>query len=86
MQATRMWRDANWQEVSNMAREKTMVREYTDKVAFHADEMQLGREGWSVQSTTNNFEQTGMIQRVRSLFTPKVAPRFVVTYSRPEPS
>ncbi len=69
-----------------MARETVMVREYTDKAAFHADEMQLGREGWSVQSTKNNFQQTGMLHRMRSLFTPKQPARFVVTYSRPQHS
>ena len=68
-----------------MARKTTMVREYADKAAFHADEQQLGREGWSVESTVNGFQQTGMRHRIRSLFTRKAA-HFVVTYSRPQPS
>lgn len=68
-----------------MVRETVMVRNYTDKAAFHADEQQLGREGWSVESTVNSFQQTGMVDRIRSLFIRKAA-HFAVTYSRQEPS
>ena len=68
-----------------MAHETVMVREYADKAAFHADERQLGREGWSVKSKVDNFHQTGVVQRIRSLFAAKAA-HFVVTYSRSQPS
>ena len=30
-----------------MARETTMVREYTDKATLQADQQQLGQQGWS---------------------------------------
>jgi hypothetical protein len=66
-----------------MARETVMVREDTDKAAFHPDEQQLGREGWSVHSTVNTFQQMGVVHRIRSLFTRKPA-HCVVTYRRPQ--
>ena len=68
-----------------MEHKTVMVREYVDRTAFHKDEQQLGREGWSVASKVNNYQQTGRLHRLLARFAPKKA-RFVVTYSRSQPA
>jgi hypothetical protein len=71
-----------------MTQETTMVRTYTDKTSFNSDEQQLGLEGWSVKTSVHDVRQTGVLQRIRSLFTskPEHPEQFVVTYSRPRPT
>lgn len=68
-----------------MERKVTMVREYPDKGAYRRDEQHLGQQGWSVESTVDNFQTKGLVQRIRARFAAK-KPHFVVTYSRPDHS
>ena len=68
-----------------MEHKKTMVKEYSSKQDFHTDEQQLGREGWSVESTENNGPEGGMFNGLLARFSRKPA-HFVVTYTRKQPS
>lgn len=46
-----------------MQRRTTMVREYINQQAFATDEQQLGREGWSVESTASPNAKQGFLPR-----------------------
>ena len=68
-----------------MEHTRTMVREYSRKQDFHTEEEQLGREGWSVESTVNNGLKRGMLNGILARLSRKQA-HFVVTYTRQQPS
>jgi hypothetical protein len=64
-----------------MERPTEMVKEYADRQEFDKDEQKLGREGWTVVSTVDQSEHSGVVMRIRSLFSPKQS-GLVVTYNR----
>ncbi len=68
-----------------MARATEMTREYTTTADFHTDELKLGQEGWSVQSTNDEQTKPSRLSRLMARFNPKQQ-RIVVTYSRQRPS
>jgi hypothetical protein len=68
-----------------MARATELIREYTTTAELHTDELRLGQEGWSIESTTDEQANQGRLSRLLARFNPK-PPRIVVTYSRQRPS